>query len=123
MQGTRTVTPEAAQVFRCSIAFVRMKTIFRKSLMRFDHQAITRDLCENGGGGNGHAQPVALNHHPLLDHDRREPDGIEDEEIRGRRKLMQGLFHRTSSGLPYIHRINDRGIYDSHAKAKRHAPN
>ena len=88
--------------------------------MRFDHQAITRDFRKYGGGGNRHAQSVALNDHSLLDHDIREPDGIEDEEIGRGRKLAQGLFHRTPSGLPNIHRINDLGVYDSHAKAKRH---
>ncbi len=90
--------------------------------MRFDHQAITRDFRKNRGGSNGHAQSIALNDHPLLDRDVGEPDSIEDEEIGRGRKLAQGLFHRTSSGLPNIHRINDLGVHDSHAKAKRHVP-
>jgi hypothetical protein len=91
--------------------------------MRFDHQAITRDFRKYGGGGDGHAQSITLNDHSLLDRDIGKPDGIEDEEIGWGRKLAQGLFHRTPSGLPDIHGINDLGVYDSHAKAKRHVPN
>jgi hypothetical protein len=101
---------------------MRLKSILGKSSMRFDHKAITRNFRKDGGGGHGHAQSVALNDHSLLDRDIREPDGIENEEVGRGRKLAQGLFHGTSSGLPDIHRIDDLGIYDSDTKAKGHIP-
>ena len=109
-------------MFRRSVSFMCLKSILGKSSMRFNHKTIASDFRKNGGGGNGQAQSVALNDHSLLDPDIGEPDGIEDEEIGRGRKLTQGLFHGTSSGLPDIHGINDLGIYDSDTKAKRHVP-
>ena len=88
--------------------------------MGFDHEAIARDFREYRSGGNGQAQAVTFDHHPLLDGDIGEPNGIEDEEIGGGANLEKGLFHRSASGLPDIDRIDNLGVHDPYSKAERH---
>src|SRR2546425_918899 len=120
MQAAWPVASKAPQMLRRPVSFVSQKAILWKSPMGFDHQPIARDLREDRGRSNRHAQAVTFNHHPLLDGDIGEPNGIEDEKIGRRTNLEEGLFHRSASGLPDIDRIDNLGVHDPYSKAERH---
>ncbi len=107
-------------MLRRPVSFVSQKAILWKSPMGFDHQPIARDLREDRGRSNRHAQAVTFNHHPLLDGDIGEPNGIEDEKIGGRTNLEEGLFHRSASPRLALEDLVRRQWHEVKLRAGRH---
>lgn len=92
VKGAGTVKADGSAMFFGGISFIGGEIILRELLMKIHHHAIPADFGEYGGSSDGNAFKIAFDDR-LLRNGRIESDGIDQEEIGGRKYLSDGLNH------------------------------
>ena len=70
------------QVITRGVPLVSIESISRIARVQFVHHAIARDLCDYRRRGDGGAPAVAVDDRPLCHHQVRDPERIDQDEIR-----------------------------------------
>jgi hypothetical protein len=94
MCGRITVSGDSGQVFRRRIAFVIVESEAGIGHVQFTHDAIARDLGDNGRCRDGRTPPVPLDDAPLRERKVWNAEGVDDDHLGQRDKREHGLTHR-----------------------------
>lgn len=99
---------------RRAIAFVPRKLVAGMARIHFDHDAITRDLCDDAGRGDAEAQPIAADERGLRIRKWAHRPAVDEHVTRREPKQGDGAAHRFVSGLQDVEPIDILAPDDGH---------
>jgi hypothetical protein len=100
------MTCQGRQVFRGPIPFVSIKSVAGVDLVQFDHQPVSKYLCDDGCGCNAGTATVTADNATLGDEQAWNAKRVNQREVRERRQGGDSVAHRPERCVMNIGPIN-----------------
>src|SRR4029077_1060453 len=110
VQRAGAVLAQGGEVVGSAVPLVGGETVGRVDGIPVAEHAVALDFGEDGGGGNGCGESVAVND-GALGKGAVEADRVNQQIIRGRRELENGIAHGDTRGLIDVDLIDARGVH------------
>jgi hypothetical protein len=102
---------QGIEMLRGGVTLVDGETVAGVELVQLGHEAISQDLGDDAGGGNGETSTVTLDDSGLGELQRVHEEAVDQYMNRGRVQAGKGAVHGRVCGAQDVDRVDQQGIH------------